>query len=172
MSKDYRGPRHRIYSIKADSAGNLYEADIEVGNILKVDGVTGKVTTYPTPTPNSGPRRMHWDSHGRLWIGECYAKKIAMLDPENGTIQEWSQPVPWYGPYDVVPDKKGKIWTGSTSSDLITRFDPKTGEFRHYLLPTLDVNFRRADVDNSGPQPIFWVGENHQAKIAKVEPVD
>jgi streptogramin lyase len=95
-----------------------------------------------------------------------------MLDPENGTIQEWSQPVPWYGPYDVVPDKKGKIWTGSTSSDLITRFDPKTGEFRHYLLPTLDVNFRRADVDNSGPQPIFWVGENHQAKIAKVEPVD
>ena len=172
MSRDYRGPRHRIYSIKTDSAGNLYEADIEAGNIFEVDAATGKVTTFPTPTPNSGPRRMHWDSQGRLWIGECYAKNIAMLDPETGKIQEWPQPIPWYGPYDVVPDKNGNIWTGSTSSDLITRFNPKTAEYRHYLLPTLDVNFRRADVDNSGPRPIFWVGENHQAKIAKVEPLN
>jgi len=172
MSKDYRGPHHRVYSIRADSQGNLYEADIEAGNIFKIDAATGKVTTFPTPTPNSGPRRMHWDSQGRLWFGECYAKNIAMLEPETGKIQEWPHPTPWYGPYDVVPDKDGKVWTGSTSSDLVTRFDPKTGEYREYLLPTLDVNFRRADVDNSGMRPVFWVGENHRAKIAKVEPLD
>jgi hypothetical protein len=39
-------------------------------------------------------------------------------------------------------------------------------------LPTLGANVRRADVDNSGQRPIFWVGENHQAKIAKVEPLN
>ncbi len=58
------------------------------------------------------------------------------------------------------------------STDNIARLDPKTGKFDNYLLPTLGANVRRVDVDNSGPRPIFWVGENHQAKIAKVEPLE
>ena len=172
MSKDYKGPRHRTYSIRTDSKGNLYEADIDGGNIFRVDGVTGKVTMYPTPTPESGPRRMHMDSEDRLWIGEYYAEKIVMFDTRIGQFQEWSQPIPWYGPYDVAPDKNGNLWTGSMSSDLITRFTPKTGEFRHYLLPSLDTNMRRADVDNSSPRPMFWMAESHRGKIAKVEPLE
>jgi streptogramin lyase len=58
------------------------------------------------------------------------------------------------------------------SSDFITRFNPKTGEFRTYLLPSLGSNVRRVDVDNTGPRPVFWVGENHHGKIAKVEPLN
>jgi hypothetical protein len=50
--------------------------------------------------------------------------------------------------------------------------NPKTGEFRQYLMPLLGVNVRRIDVDNNGKLPVFWVGENRQAKIAKVEPLD
>jgi virginiamycin B lyase len=172
MSENYRGPRHLQYGIQTDSKGNLYETDIEGSNILRVDGVTGKVTMYPTPNPDSGPRRMHIDSQDRLWIGEYYGKKIAMFDTKAERYQEWPMPIPWYGPYDVAPDKNGNLWTGSMSSDLIARLNPKTGEFRYYLLPTLGANVRRVDVDNSSPQPIFWVGENHRAKIAKVEPVD
>jgi virginiamycin B lyase len=172
MSEDYRGPRHLQYGIRTDSKGNLYETDIEGSNILRVDGAMGKVTMYPTPAPDSGPRRMHIDSQDRLWIGEYYGKKIAMFDTKTEQFQEWPMTIPWYGPYDVAPDKNGNVWTGSMSSDLIARLNPKTGEFRYYLLPTLGVNVRRVDVDNSGAQPIFWVGENHQAKIAKVEPVD
>jgi streptogramin lyase len=111
------------------------------------------------------------DSEDRLWIGEYYAKKIAMFDTRTGQFREWAKPIPWYGPYDVVSDKNRNLWMGSMSSDLITWFNPQTGNFRHYLLPSLDVNVRRADVDNSTPQTTFWVGENHRAKIAKVEPV-
>jgi virginiamycin B lyase len=172
MSPDYHGPRHLQYGIQTDTKGNLYETDIEGSNILKIDGATGKVTMFPTPSPDSGPRRMHMDSQNRLWIGEYYGKKIGLFDTKTERFQEWPVTIPWYGPYDVAPDKNGYVWTGSMSSDLITRLDPKTGEFRYYLLPTQGVNVRRADVDNSGPQPIFWVGENHQAKIAKVEPLD
>lgn len=184
MSKDYRpkatikgydagaaGSDHLLYGIRSDSEGNLYETDIEGGNILKIDGMTGKVTMYPTPTPDSGPRRMHIDSEDRLWIGEYYGGKIAMFDSKTGKFQEWSQPIPWYGPYDVEPDRNGYLWTGSMSSDLITRLNPKTGEFRHYLLPSLGANVRRVDVDNSGTQPALWVGENHRARIARVEPL-
>lgn len=164
--------RHNIYGINADSAGNEYAADILGGNILKIDAASGKATMYPTPTPHSGPRRMHVDARDRLWIGEFYANKLAVFDTKKGEFQEWSHPIPWYGPYDVAPDKEGYVWTGAMSNDFITRFNPRIGEFRNYLLPRLGVNVRRVDVDNSGPHPVFWVGENHQAKIAKVEPLN
>ncbi|MGH9681436.1 MAG: virginiamycin B lyase family protein, partial [Candidatus Acidiferrales bacterium] len=164
--------RHNIYGVNSDSAGNEYGADILGGNIVKVDAATGTATMYPTPTPDSGPRRMHFDAEGRLWIGEFYANKIAVFDPKTGEFKEWPHPIPWYGPYDVAPDKEGWVWTGAMSNDFITRFNPSTGEFRNYLLPRVDVNVRRADVDNTGPRPVFWVGENHQAKIARVEPLN
>lgn len=170
-AQDEAAPRHNIYGISADSLGNEYGADILGGAIAKVDAKTGKATMYPL-TPKSGPRRMHVDAEDRLWIGEFYGNRLAMLDPASGAVKEWSHPIEWYGPYDVAIDKNGYAWTGSMSSDLITRFHPKTGTFNHYLLPTLGANVRRVDVDNSGPRPIFWVGENHQAKIAKVEPLE
>jgi virginiamycin B lyase len=72
----------------------------------------------------------------------------------------------------VIRDKAGFVWTGGMSSDLVTRLDPRTGQFRMYLLPQVGVNIRRVDVDNSTTPATFWVGENHQAKIAKVEPLD
>jgi streptogramin lyase len=58
------------------------------------------------------------------------------------------------------------------TSEVILRLDPKSGEFRQYLLPRPAVNVRRVEVDDSGAIPTFWVGENHQAKIAKVEPLE
>jgi hypothetical protein len=39
-------------------------------------------------------------------------------------------------------------------------------------MPRTAVNVRRIDVDNHGKSPVFWVGENRQAKIAKIEPLD
>jgi streptogramin lyase len=164
--------RNNIYGINSDSAGNEYGADILGGNILKIDAASGKATMYPTPTRKSGPRRMHVDAQDRLWIGEFYANKLAIFDTRTNEFQEWAHPIPWYGPYDVAPDKEGFLWTGAMSSDFITHFNPKTGEFRNYLLPRLGSNVRRVDVDNTGPRPVFWVGENHQAKIAKVEPLN
>jgi streptogramin lyase len=167
-----KAPLHNIYGIRADSLGNEYGADIDGGGVAKIDVQSGKATFYPTPTPNAGPRRMHIDSENRLWIGEYYVNKIARFDTKTGQFQEWPHPVPFYDPYDVVPAKDGNIWTGGMNSDLIARFNLKTGEIRNYLMPRVDTNVRRVDVDNSGPRPVFWVGENHQGKIAKVEPLE
>ena len=160
---------HNIYGMSADSHGNEYGADIDGGAIVEIEAETGKTKVFALPTPNAGPRRMHMDSEDRLWIGESFGNKIAMLDTRTGKLQEWSHPIPWYGPYDVAPDKEGWVWTGGMSTDFITRLNPQTGEFRTYLLPRVGVNVRRVDVNNSGPRPVFWLGENHQAKIAKVE---
>ena len=163
---------HSIYGMNSDSKGNAYGADIGEGNLIRIDDETGKTRMYSTPTPKSGPRRMHIDSTDRVWIGEWWANQIAVFDPKTEKFQEWPVPIPWYGPYDAVLDKAGNVWTGSMSSDTILRFSPKTGEFRQYLMPLLGINVRRIDVDNRGKSPIFWVGENRQAKIAKVEPLE
>jgi streptogramin lyase len=167
-----KGPLHNIYGVRADSLGNEYGADIDGSGIAKIDLQTGQAIWYPTPGRDSGPRRMHMDSEDRLWIGEYYVNKIARFDTKTGHYKEWDHPVAWYDPYDVVPDKDGYLWVGGMNSDLITRFNLKTKEFRNYLMPRVDTNVRRVDVDNSGARPVFWVGENHQAKIAKVEPLE
>jgi len=167
-----KAPLHNIYGVRTDSQGNHYGADIDGGGISKIDGQSGKTTFYPTPTPNSGPRRMHMDVEDRLWIGEYYVNKIARFDTKSGQFQEWTHPIPWFDPYDAATDKGGNVWTGGMNSDLITRMNLKTGEFRNYLMPRVDTNVRRVDVDNSGAHPVFWVGENHQGKIAKVEPLE
>jgi virginiamycin B lyase len=171
-AQDEAAPRHNMYGIGADSLGNEYGADILGSAIAKVDAKTGKATIITLPNPKSGPRRMHFDAQDRMWIGEFYGNRIGMLDTRTGEIKEWSHPLEWYGPYDVAADKDGNVWTGSMSTDFITRLNPKTGQFNHYLLPLLGSNVRRVDVDNSGARAVFWVGENHQAKIAKVEPLD
>jgi virginiamycin B lyase len=167
-----KAPLHNIYGVRADSIGNEYGADIDGGGIAKVDAETGKATFYPTPTPDAGPRRMHMDSEDRLWIGDYYVNKIARFDTRTAQFQEWAHPIAWFDPYDVALAKDGGVWTGGMNSDLITRLNPKTGEFRNYLMPRVDTNVRRVDVDNSGAKPVFWVGENHQGKIAKVEPLE
>ena len=57
------------------------------------------------------------------------------------------------------------------SSDRVLRLDPKSGQFTEYLMPRF-TNIRRVFVDNSGPKPVLWIGNNHGASIVKVEPLD
>ena len=80
-------------------------------------------------------------------------------------------PTPWSAPYDVTVDKNGDAWTGSMLNDRVQRLDPKTGQVTEYLLPK-ETNMRRVFVDNSTTPVTFWVGNNHQASIVKLEPLD
>ena len=68
----------------------------------------------------------------------------------------------------MTVDKNGNAWTGSMGTDRILRLNPKTGQFTEYLLPR-STNIRRVFVDNSTPQPTFWVGNNSGASVIKLE---
>jgi hypothetical protein len=57
-------------------------------------------------------------------------------------------------------------------TDFVFRLNPETGEVIEYLMPTLEVNVRRIDVDNSTNPPAVWIGENHQAKLIKIEALE
>jgi streptogramin lyase len=163
---------HFIYGINSDSKGTGYFADMAGGSIGEVDPKTGKISLFPTPSRNSGPRRMHFDDKDNLWFAENYALKIAMFDPHTKQFREWDDPTPWDAPYDAVRDSSGYVWAGGMLTDLVTRLDPRTGEVTQYLLPSMGVNIRRVDVDNRTNPPSFLVGENHTAKIALVQPLN
>jgi streptogramin lyase len=115
---------------------------------------------------------MHIDSEDKLWFGENYALKIGLFDTRTKQFKEWDDSTPWDAPYDAVRDKDGYVWTGGMTTDLVTRLNPNTSEITQYLLPSGGANIRRVEVDNSTTLPTFWVGENHRAKIAKIEPLE
>jgi streptogramin lyase len=137
-----------------------------------MDPATGKVETYPTPTPKAAPRRGQLDSQDRAWFAEFYAMKIGMFDPKTKKIKEWDLQTPWGGTYDAVPDKNGEVWSGGMHTDYIFRLNPANGEVTKYMLPTLGTNIRRMDVDDSTNRVAVWIGENHHGKLTKIEPLE
>ncbi|HEV7137527.1 MAG TPA: carboxypeptidase regulatory-like domain-containing protein [Steroidobacteraceae bacterium] len=165
------GRPHSVYGVYTDEHNNAFFCDFSGQNIGEIDAKTGKVTLFPTPTPHSRPRRGEMDAQGRLWFAEWRGNKIGMYDTRTHKFKEWPIPVPYFAPYQVVRDKNGDLWAGGMSSDRIVRLDPRTGKMTVYLLPD-STNIRRLFVDDSGPRPVLWIGNNHGASIIRMEPLN
>jgi len=165
------GRPHSVYGIYADKHNNLFFCDFSGENIGEVNAKTGKVTLFPTPTPRSRPRRAQLDAKGRLWFAEWRADKLGEFDTKTHQFKEWPVPVPYFAPYQVVRDKWGNLWAGGMSADRIVRLNLKTGKVTVYLLPD-STNIRHMFVDDSGPRPAIWIGNNHGGSIIKMEPLD
>ena len=165
------GKRIGTYGIDSDAQNNAYLLDFSAGNIVRIDAKTKNATVYPTPTPDSRPRRGRVDREGRLWFAEYQGNAIGMFDPKTEHITEWKVPTPWSAPYDAVADRNGEAWTGSMLTDRVARLDIKSGEYTEYMLPR-PTNIRRVYVDDSKNPGTLWIGSNHGASIVKVEPLD
>jgi virginiamycin B lyase len=159
-----------IYGIYADQQNNAYILEFPFGGIGKIDAKTGRLAFYPAPTANARARRGRVDANNRLWFAEFGGNGIAMFDPVAEKISEWKLPLPWEAPYDVVADKNGDVWEVNETSDRIGRLNPRTGEITDYLLPH-SSNIRRVFVDDR-TSPAVWIGNDHEASIIKVEPLD
>jgi virginiamycin B lyase len=164
-------PSPNIYDISSDAMNNVYFTVFGRGDIGRVDAKTRAVKIWPTPTPDSAPRRGALDDTGKFWFGEFRADKIGMFDTKTQSFREWVPPTPWYFPYDVVADSKGDVWAGSMMADRVERLDPRSGAFTEYLLPR-PTNMRRSFVDDRTTPVSFWVGSNHGASIVRLEPTD
>jgi virginiamycin B lyase len=162
-----KGP-HGVYGIHADKDNNVLFLDFGGESIGKLDGKTGQVTLYPTPTKKSKPRRGRLDDQGRYWFAEFAAERVGMFDPKTEKFQEWPVPGKFFAPYDAAYDKDGKIWTAGMNADRVLRIDAATGNIVEYPLPRY-TNARRIFVDNSTTPPSLWIGNNHGAALIKVE---
>ena len=167
----YPIPRPNIYDVISDAQNNVYFTVFGREHIGKIDAKTGKISLYQTPSRNSAPRRGMLDSEGRFWFGENRSDRIGMFDTRTERFQEWAAPTPGSWPYDVTADKNGEVWAGGEYTDRVQRLDPKTGQIIEYLLPRF-TNVRRVFVDNSTTPVTFWVGNNHEASIVKLEPLN
>ena len=159
------------YGVISDSRNNFYGTNFGGQYIIRIDAKTLNVTPFPTPTPNSAPRRGHMDPQDRLWFAEYRGNMIGMFDTKTERTREWAVPLPWTNPYDAVLDKNGYAWTGGMSNDYVIRLNTKTEEFITYLLPHT-TNIRRVNIDNSTNPPTFWIGNNHGASIIKIETLE
>jgi len=160
------------YGLPSDAQNNVYMMEFGNANIGRRDAKTLETKIWQTPIQRSRPRRGRFDEQGKLWFAEYQGGAIGMFDPTTERIKEWKLPSPWANPYDVAPTKDGReVWTGSMHNDYVTRLDTKSEELTDYLLPNR-TNIRRVFVDESGPRPVLWVGNNHGAAIVRVEPLE
>jgi virginiamycin B lyase len=159
------------YGVISDSRNNFYGTNFGGQYIIRIDAKTLNVTPFPTPTPNSAPRRGHMDPQDRLWFAEYRGNMIGMFDTKTERTREWAVPSAWTNPYDTILDKSGYAWTGGMSNDHVVRLNTKTEEFIEYLLPRT-TNIRRVNIDNSTNPPRLWIGNNLGAAIIKIEPLE
>lgn len=162
---------HFMYGVAMDSKGICYWGDTAKGYVGAMDTKTGKADLYATPTPRSFPHRMEMADGDQLWFAEINARKIGHFDTKTKKFQEWAA-LGDDDPYGVAADSAGYVWTGGTPTDYVTRLDPKTGKMVRYLLPNPNTNIRRVLTYNLTNPPSMLIGENHQAKIALIQPLD
>jgi streptogramin lyase len=168
-----KDPRdHGVYGINADAENNLYVNDITSNLIVRIDAKTLESKFYEVPTPNSGPRRGRMDPQYHLWVALSRADKFAVLDPKSGEVREIASPTPFSQIYDIMPDKYGDVWAGGMTSDFVYRLNSKTNQIDQYLLPKINTNIRRVDVDDSRNPPAFWVGDDQTPTIYRLEALD
>src|SRR5581483_11889916 len=105
------------YGVISDSKNNFYGTNFGGQYIIRIDAKTLNVTPFPTPTPNSAPRRGHMDPQDRLWFAEYRGNMIGVFDTKIERTREWAVPSPWSNPYDAISDKDGFAWTGGMSHD-------------------------------------------------------
>jgi streptogramin lyase len=160
------------YGLPTDAQNNVYMLEFGNANIGKRDAKTLETKIWQTPIQRSRPRRGRFDEQGKLWFAEYQGNAIGMFDPTTERMKEWKVPMAWANPYDVAPTKDGReVWTGSMHNDFVTRLNTQTDEMTEYLLPNR-TNIRRVFVDESGARPVLWIGNNHGAKITRVEPLE
>ena len=68
-------------------------------------------------------------------------------------------------------DADGDLWSGNMANDRVLRMRPESGAAVEYLLPQ-HANIRRVFVDDRKPRRSLWAGDNHGARIFRVEPLD
>jgi virginiamycin B lyase len=120
---------------------------------------TGEVKTFATPTKDSEPQRLRFDSLGRLWFGEYESGKLGMFDPKTEQITEYD--LPFRGSaYSVHVDQDDHVWVASFERDSLIRFDPESHRMTEFRLPGVGAIVRDIWPDASGRMWFVQWGRN------------
>jgi virginiamycin B lyase len=158
------------YGSDVDSRGFGYRGGIKDSDIKVLNPETGDVTRYPTPTPDSGPRRITLDGDEFLWFGEWLGGNVGKLDIKAGKITEYRVSVPHAAFYEAGVDPKSHHgWAFDWHNDRLVRVNPATSEVIEYPMPTPDVESRRTAVDTSTDPSSVWIHGAGNGTIIRVQ---
>ncbi len=155
------------YDAAADSKGNVWISQFELGVLIRLDSRTGATKTFHTPEMRS-VRGVAVDADDNVWWGDYYGHKLGKLDTRTGAITLYQPPTALATPYGVTPDsRRGHIWFADTVGNQVTRFDPKTGQFVEFPLPTRMASVRFHGIDGNGRA---WYGGYWNGKLGVIDP--
>jgi virginiamycin B lyase len=152
------------YDMETDAQGRSIMHLWRLGKIGLFDPKSEQFTTYPTPTPGSGPRRGEVDAQGRLWTTLYWAGRLARFDPNTRDVTEYpliagSRPYtpPFPAPYSLaVDDKNQVVWTNDFNTGRIFRLDMRTGQSTEFLMPA-PYEIRDLTADETAARPTVWL---------------
>lgn len=163
------GAGSRPHGVIVGPDGDAWVTDGGLNTIVRVDGETHEVTTFPLPEDEAGANldTAAFDGDGVLWF-TGQSGIYGRLDPRVGVVEVFDAPG-GRGPYGITATPGGDIWYASLAGSHIARIDPATGDATRVDPPTPGQGARRVWSDSGGR---IWVAEWEAGQVAVHDPAD
>jgi virginiamycin B lyase len=147
--------------------GAAWITDMGLNAIVRVDGDTFEVATYPLPQADAAPHTGVFAPDGIFWF-TASAGYYGRLDPATETIELFPAPQ-GSGPYGITATPEGDIYFANLNKSYIAHVHPETGEATLLQPPTPGQGARRVWSDSQGR---IWVSEWNAGQMALYDPSD
>ena len=161
------GPGSSPHGVIVGPDGAAWITDMGLNAIVRVDGESFEVTTYPLDQPDVGPHTGAFAPDGTLWF-TASAGYIGRMDIESGVIDLFDAPR-GNGPYGITATPDGEIYFASLGQSYVGHVDPVSGEITVLEPPTPGQGARRVWSDSEGR---IWVSEWNAGQLARYDPAD
>jgi streptogramin lyase len=115
------------YGITIDPDGNPWYANYGCGNVVEIDGATGKVAGVYTGGPDGmhAPRALGVDPRGHVWVADNAAPYVNELEPDGTWVKrvELAACGGGSGLLGTGSDSEGHIWTVSQYGNKVAEYD-------------------------------------------------
>lgn len=142
--------------------------------LLAASGVLAEVVLeYHTPTPDSSPADLAFDSEGNLWFTELNTNRIGKLVPSQAKsltsqgITEYELPHPNSKPHYLTIARNGMVWFTEMGGNRIGSLDPKSGGIKEYDIPTPHSEPHQIAEAEDGS---IWFLEFQTNKVGRLDP--
>ena len=153
-------------AIEIDSSNNVWFAESLVGNLGKIDAVTGQVTEFtPDDGPLAEPFALMIDKDENIWIAEHIGPAITKFNPILESFDKVNIANPESLPFGMVLDKYDNLWAAQHVIDGLIMYDPYNNRITEVTIPTEGSFTQFVTADDNGD---VWFVEQRGAKLGKV----
>jgi streptogramin lyase len=151
--------------------GDLWVADVNSSNMIRVDAATGAQEIVPAPSDLPvGPHSLHRGPDDTLWVTPLYNGQVSQLDPATEEWRTWRlaaeggrlvgiHDLSFGYEHELLTDGQGRIWYSDIGGNAVGYFDPETGEVATFPVPDVPGRPRQ------GSQVYGFVMESSRERV-------